>query len=173
LLTTDASATGLGAVLSQEVKGQEKVVEFASRTLNKAERNYSATKHECLAIVWATEHYEYYLFGAPFTIHTDHDPLKYLCSISQPHGRLACWILKLEQCNYEIKYKAGKSIHHADALSRLHTQMQVPTAWTQEELLEAQTADKVSRRLRYYWRPNKQPPPAVAPQLKEYCRKMD
>ena len=176
LLTTDASATGLGAVLSQEVKGQEKVVAFASRTLNKAERNYSATERECLAIVWATAHYEYYLLGAPFTIHTDHDPLTYLRSISQPHGRLARWILKLEQYDYELKYKAGKSIPHADALSRLHTQVsmiQVPTAWSREELLEAQAADKVLRRLRYYWRLKKQPPPGEAPQLKEYCRKMD
>ena len=97
VLTTDASATGLGAVLSQGEGMQEKVIAFASRTLTKAERNYSATERECLGVIWATENFEYYLLGAPFVIYTDHDPLTYLRSVPQPHGRLARWILKLER----------------------------------------------------------------------------
>ena len=176
VLTTDASGTGIGAVLSQGQGKQEKVVAFASRTLNKAERNYSATERECLGIVWATEHFEYYLLGAPFVIQTDHDPLTYLRAVPQPHGRLARWILKLEQFEYQIKYKAGKSIPHADALSRQSPQVsaiQLPTEWSLEDFREAQSKDKVLRRVRYFWRLKKQPFPGEAPLVKEYCRKMD
>ena len=176
VLTTDASAIGLGAVLSQGQGKQEKVVSFASRTLNKAERNYSATERECLGIVWATEHFDYYLLGAPFIIQTDHDPLTYLRAIPQPHGRLARWVLRLEQFEYQIKYKAGKSIPHADALSRQFPQVsaiQLPTEWSIEDFLEAQSKDKVLRRVKYFWRLKKQPLPGEALLVKDYCRKMD
>ena len=176
VLTTDASGTGLGAVLSQGHGKQEKVVAFASRTLNKAERNYSATERECLGIVWATEHFEYYLLGAPFTICTDHDPLTYLRAVPQPHGRLARWMLKLEQFEYQIKYQAGKTIPHADALSRQTPQVssiQLPAEWSLEEFQQAQSKDKVLRRVKYFWRLKRQPSPGEEPMVKEYCRKMD
>ena len=103
-LTTDASATGLGAVLDQDQEDGLRLIVCASRTLPAAEWNYSVTEREYLGLVWATEHFNYYLFGAPFLAITDHDPLTYLRSIPQPHGRLAHWILKLEQYQYTLGY---------------------------------------------------------------------
>lgn len=115
-LTTDASGTALGAVLSQG--DQDLPIAFASRTLNRAERNYSTIERELLAIVWSVNHFRPYLYGKKFNIYTDHKPLIYLFSIKDPSSRLMKFRLKLEEFEYEVKYKPGKTNNVADALSR-------------------------------------------------------
>src|SRR5256885_4609998 len=119
LIYTDASGTGLGAVLSQlNDEGKECVIAYASRSLNKAECNYGITDQECLAIVWAVKHFEQYLGLLPFKVVTDHFALKFLQTAEMPTGRRAQWIMYLQQFDFEIVHRLGKENKNADALSR-------------------------------------------------------
>ncbi|GFU09780.1 retrovirus-related Pol polyprotein from transposon 17.6 [Trichonephila clavipes] len=72
ILDTDASNESVGAVLSQEIDGQERVVAYWSKCLSKPERNYCVTRKELLAIVKAIEHFHHYLYGQKFLLRTDH-----------------------------------------------------------------------------------------------------
>lgn len=120
ILTTDASKIALGSVLSQGDKGRGKdlPIAFASRGLNSAEENYSATELEMLAIVWSVQNFRPYLFGRHFKIYCDHKPLESIFSLKDPSSRLMKWRLKLEAFDFEVIYNPGKKNVIADALSR-------------------------------------------------------
>ena len=117
-LDTDASERGIGAVLSQEQNGQERVVAYFSLSLNRRERNYCVTRKELLAVVKATEKFHYYLYGQRFVIRTDHASLKWLFNFRHPEGQIARWLQKLQEYNFEIVHRARRSHINADALSR-------------------------------------------------------
>ncbi|UYV84336.1 K02A2.6-like [Cordylochernes scorpioides] len=118
ILDTDASNLGIGAVLSQVQDGDERVIEFFSRVLTKAERNYCATRKELLAIVKAVEHFHKYLYGQNFLIRTDHAALTWLLRMKNPEGQVARWLEKLQQYHFQIKHRPGRKHNNADALSR-------------------------------------------------------
>ena len=81
-IETDASNSGIGAVLSQEyeidLQVQKLPVAFASRLLKPAEKNYSTTDKESLAIIWAVKNFKLYIYGMKFTIIIAHSALKAL-----------------------------------------------------------------------------------------------
>ena len=115
---------GSGAELSQVYSGEEKPVAYASRTLTKAERNYSQLEKEGLALLSGVKKFHVYLFGRNFTLCTDHKPLQSLLNESKPvpcmaSARIQRWALTLASYEYTIKYKSGPANSNADALSRL------------------------------------------------------
>ena len=114
---TDTSGTGIGTVLAQkDDKKKEYAVVYASRSLTKAKRNYAATELECLAVVWAVEHFHQYLGTNHFYLITDHSALQWLRT-TELKGRRARWILRLEPYNYSVIHRAGRKHNNADAMS--------------------------------------------------------
>ena len=121
ILYTDASGSGLGAVLAQKKDKKDHVIAYASRSMSKTERNYSITDQECLAVVWAIQHFHHYLVSQPFTVVTDHIALKWLQTCKMPDsGRRARWIMNLQSYKFDIQHRPGKSNANADALSRMY-----------------------------------------------------
>lgn len=97
------------------------MIAYVSRTLNKAERNYSATELECLAVLWGIRRMRGYLEGYHFTVITDHQSLRWLQKLESPAGCLGRWAFELQQYDFEIKYGKGTLNKVADALSRQPT----------------------------------------------------
>lgn len=117
-LKTDASGFGISAILSNS---DDTVIAYASRALNKAERNYCTMERELLAIVWGVQHFRPYLYSRKFVIYTDHRPLIYLFSLINPSSRLTKFRLILEEYDFKIMYIKG-SENAADALSRIEVE---------------------------------------------------
>ena len=118
---TDASGLAIGGVLSQrQDDGLMRPVAFWSKKLSSAERNYSATERELMAIVKATEHWRAYLHGSPHPVllKSDHKPLVYLNGKAELGMRLSRWMEALCDLTFEIGYVRGKDNAAADALSR-------------------------------------------------------
>lgn len=114
ILVTDASNFALGAALMQG----NKVVSFASRTLNGHEKNYSTIEKNCLPSCGG-QNTSAHIFGRRFTIKTDHRPLVWLNNIKEPNSKLQRWKIKLNEFDFDIQYIKGKENVIADGLSRL------------------------------------------------------
>ena len=154
VLQTDASGVGLGAVLLQRNgNGDLLPVADASRTLTKAECNYSNIERESLALVFGTSRFRQYLLSRSFTLETDHHPLVKLfgmregvpCLVST---RLKKWKLNLAAYDYTIRYIPGKRNVMADFMSRnpisspagqAETIDDAQVLFIEEELIDAQT----------------------------------
>lgn len=115
---TDASAYGIGAVLTQNFDDGEKVICYLSRSLTSQERKYSSVERECISCIWAVEKLRHYLDGFHFKILTDCHSLLWLHNLKDPQGRLARWALRLQPYDYEIIHRKGSDHAVPDFLSR-------------------------------------------------------
>lgn len=87
-METDASAKGLGAILSQKHgDGLSHPVAFASCSLTPAEKQYGITELETLAVVWAITHFRAYLYGHDVVIFTDHSAVRAVLEMPNPSGK--------------------------------------------------------------------------------------
>lgn len=118
VVKTDASVVGLAGILTQRRDGLWKIVACFSRKTNDAEKNYSPTELEALAIVATLEHFRHYLLGKQFLILTDHCAL---CSFDRKlskNARLQRWKWSLQEYDFKIKYVKGNEQCDVDCLSR-------------------------------------------------------
>jgi hypothetical protein len=99
---THQSDYAVGAVLGQRIDKLPHVIYYASQTLNDAQLNYSTTKKELLAVVFALDKFRSYLLGSKVIIYSDHAALKYLFSKKDAKSRLIRWILLLQEFDIEI-----------------------------------------------------------------------
>ena len=119
-LDTDASEAQWGCtVLQTHEDGHRYPVGYWSRTLSSAERNYSTTEKECLAIVWAIQTLRPYLERERFTVNTDHHSLRWVMNLVDASGRLARWRLRFAEYDFDVTYVKGIKNFLADALSRI------------------------------------------------------
>lgn len=118
LLDCDASDEGIGAVLSQRLDGQERVIAYDSRLLTKPERKYCIARKELLAVVYFTKSYRQYLLGRHFVLRTDHAALQWLQRKPEPIGQQRRWLERLAEFDFEIIHRPGRQDGNADALSR-------------------------------------------------------
>ncbi|CAM8993679.1 unnamed protein product [Rhodiola kirilowii] len=115
----DASDYAVGAVLGQRTFKKPVAIYYASRTLDAAQRNYSTTEKELLAIVFALEKFRSYLLGAKVIVYSDHAAIRYLMKKKEAKPRLIRWILLLQEFDVEIRDKKGIENSVADHLSRI------------------------------------------------------
>ena len=135
-LQCDASQYGLGAALMQN--GQ--LVAYASRALTSPETRYAQIEKELLAIVFACDHFEPYIFGQEcVTVETDHQPLEMITRkpLNSAPKRLQRMLLQLQKFSLVVRYKKGKQMYLADTLSRAY----VPEVKVGESALEVAGVD--------------------------------
>ena len=119
ILRTDASDSGLGAILLQTYDGTDFPVAYASKTLSPARSSYATVEKEGLAIVCGLQKWHCYLYGRLFTIQTDHAPLAFLKTAKLTNAKLMRRALTLQQFMFKGETIPGKSNVGADYLSRI------------------------------------------------------
>ena len=78
-------------------------ISYVSKTLTGPQLNYTTTKKELLAVVFAMDKFRSYLVGAKVIVYTDHAALKYLLTKKDAKARLIRWILLLQEFDLEIR----------------------------------------------------------------------
>nr|GEW09838.1 reverse transcriptase domain-containing protein [Tanacetum cinerariifolium] len=118
-LMCDESDFTVGAVLGQRIEKHFRPIHYVSKTMSKAEANYTTTKKEMLAVVYAFEKFCSYLIMNKSIVYTDHLALKYLFAKKDAKARLLRWILLLQEFDFKIVDTKGAENYAADHLSRL------------------------------------------------------
>lgn len=138
ILQTDASNTGIGAVLLQKnEEGALMPIQWASKKLTETEKKYTITEKEMLAIKWGIDKFSYQLKGRKFHLITDHQALQHIRTKNEyNNSRVNRWIEKIQEFDFSVEYKKGKELILPDALSRLYENEQNKTIKKKEYISE-------------------------------------
>ena len=121
-LYTDACNYAVGAILVQEDEnGVERPVHYLSKQLTSVQQRWATIEKEAYGIVYALQKLRPYLWGAEFTIFTDHKPLKSLFLQEVKNTKIQRWAVLIAEYGAPIKYREGKNNIRADMLSRIKT----------------------------------------------------
>ena len=118
-IENDACEYGVGSALMQK----DRPIAYASRSLSDVEQRYAQIEKEMLGVVFGLERFRHYTYGRKVIVVTDHKPLVAICAkpLSRAPKRLQSMLLKIQEYNFEVRYKPGKEIPVADTLSRAPT----------------------------------------------------
>ena len=119
VLDVDASLTSCGAVLQQRQNSVMRVIEFASRTFNRAERNYCVTRREMTALVFALRRFKHYLLNRKFTCRVDHMAIVYYKRVAEPTGQHARHLDFISMFDMDVVHRSGSRHGNCDSLSRI------------------------------------------------------
>ena len=119
VIDCDASGTGAGCVLSQWQDGKLKVIEYASRTFNAAERKYCATRRELAALIFSLKQFRSCLLGRRFQVRVDNMEIKYYKSMRDVSCQCARHLDFMSNFDFDIILRNGARHVNCDSLSRL------------------------------------------------------
>ena len=119
-LHTDACDYAVGGILVQEDdEGVERVIQYVSHQLNGSQLKWATIEKEAFGVVYCLTKLRPYLWGADFTVFTDHKPLKSLFTSQMRNIKIQRWAVLIAEYGCEIKYHEGVKNIRADMLSRI------------------------------------------------------
>lgn len=136
ILQTDASSSGLAAVLLQEQDGERRPIGYASRSLTAPEAKYSTYELEALAVLFGTERFKFYLEHREFQLETDNQALSWVLARPRKTGRIARWAVRLSAFKFSVKHVKGSDNVVADTLSRMFEDEQDSAVGAEPEEVE-------------------------------------
>jgi hypothetical protein len=117
VLDVDASLVRAGAILQRRQDGVLRVIEYASRTFNRAERNYCVTRREMASLIFGLRHFRQYLLGRRFVVRVDHMALTYYRTCKEPTGQQARYLDFIAEFDFDCQYREGRRHSNCDSLS--------------------------------------------------------
>ena len=120
ILDTDWSQenNAIGAVLSQNQGGEERVIAYGAKKLSKAQSSYSSTKGEMAAVIIFMRQWRYYLQHRRFLLRVDNQSLKWMQTMEAPQGMIQRWHETLANFDFQVQHRPGTQHGNADGLSR-------------------------------------------------------
>ena len=117
-LNTDACDYAVGAILAQVDDSEiKRVIQYISHSLSSNQRRWATIEKEEYAVVYGISKSRPYLYGAYFTVYTDHKPLTSLFTKEMQNTKIQKWAVLLSEYGATIKYRKGKHNIRADMLS--------------------------------------------------------